>query len=102
MKSTDINEIRLGFIGIQYAILGIFFYVLYKFIPIFFIQTICAICLVMAIYCLFRAFLIGLSYQKALKRHEEFEKIKKRLTKEHNAKTDSQTEDEKSQDDVDP
>lgn len=95
------NSHEAAFYGYAFAIVGIFSYGIYKFIPVFFIQTICAICLFMAIFNLSRAYFIGLENKKAIEKHKEFEKIKKQMTKDYNVQKNSQAKDKKSENDAD-
>ena len=81
MQRSSLNEAK--FYGYAFAIVGIFSYGIYKFIPAFFIQAICAICLLMAIFNLSRAYFITLANKEAVKKHEEFKKIKKQMTEEY-------------------
>jgi hypothetical protein len=99
MQHSSLNEAE--FYGYAFAIVGIFSYGIYRFIPAFFIQAICGFCLLMAIFNLSRAYFIGLENKKAIKEYKKFEKIKKQMTKEYNVKNERQTKDEKSENDAD-
>jgi len=88
--------------GYLFAIIGTIFYALFEFISVLSLQAVSAICLLVAIYKLFGAIRQKTLYEKANRRHKEFEQLKKDLTRDHNEKSDAEAENEKSKDNVDP
>lgn len=100
-----INEAE--FYGGAFAVLAIFTYGLYKLIPIFFLQAICAFCLFVAIFNLLRATLISLGKSSAEKKFRQFEEAKKILTEKYkneekiDGEPDGERKDEKSKDETD-
>jgi ABC-type bacteriocin/lantibiotic exporter with double-glycine peptidase domain len=90
--------------GFFFAILGIIFYVLYKFIPIFFIQAISAFCLALAVWNIFGSICESKKENTAIKRFKQFEQLKKELTEKakgnFHARNDGKAENKKSEDDA--
>jgi len=92
-------------LGYICAVFGIFFYVLFEFYSTTFLCVISAIYLLVAVFLLLVSALATRQQNQAWQRYKNFEKLKKRLTDEYeeskrNEKTDSRTEDEKSQGDA--
>jgi hypothetical protein len=100
MKNSRVLEIN----GYIFTIFGIIFYVLHEFIPVFFIQAIAAVFLVVAVWNLFGSMQKTKKENTAIERYEQFEQLKKHMTKNYKTKTNAnskrKTKNEKSEDDA--